>query len=83
MIKLSIDELDTLIKAPKVADVPENGTTQEVNPVQTSENSTKPPLLRKPIDAVIGAAAMVGAGAAAGMAGLAKLRTDLPLKEVD
>ena len=84
MTKISVDELDALItsKTGEADILANNGAGQEINPAQTGENSAKPPALRKPIDAVIGAAGAVGTGIAAVGAGLANLKTNLPLNEL-
>jgi len=80
MNRLAIEDLDALLKG--AAEVPDNGTGQQVSPMQTGENSSKPPALRAPIDKVMGAAGAAAAGAA-GLAGaLTKIKTTLPLKEV-
>ena len=82
MNKISEQELDSLLLEKGAADVPFDGISQEVSSTQTGENSSKPPALRKPIDAVMGAVKTVGMGAAAVGAGLANLKTNQPLTEL-
>lgn len=81
MNKLAVEDLDALLKG--AADVPPNGTGQMENPRQTGENSSRPPLLRQSIDKVMGAGGAAVAGAAGLVGSLSKIKTTLPLKEVD
>lgn len=80
MTKLSIDYLDALVKG--AADIPDNGRGQVENPNQTGENSSKPPALREPIDKAMGVAGAAVAGVAGLAGGLAKIKTTLPMKEI-
>lgn len=86
MTKISLDELDAMVFPKEALEAPISAPDekkQEVNPQQTGENSTKEPALRKSIDAlssgVMGAA---GAGAAV-ITGLSKMRSNMPLNEID
>lgn len=79
MTKLSVDEFDTLLKTS--AEVPDNGRGQKINPMQTGENSSKPPALREPIDKAMGAAGTLVGGAAGLAAGLASIKK-VPMQEV-
>ena len=81
MIKLSVEELDALVKGAAVVETPK--IVEGENAEQTGASSTKEPILRKPIDSLVSAANMVGAGAVGAAAGFSKLKTNMPLKEVE
>lgn len=82
MIKLSLAELDHLLLHKGAEEVPANGRKMQVNPMQTGEQSSKEPALRKPIDKAIETATNVGTGLAGAAAALTKVKANLPLKEI-